>query len=853
MAKSCEETSSVEIYNGRTLISSQINGDYNYGVLMSFTADGKCEEVTGSGLLKILGIKYAIKQINENPSLLKDIKIGYQFHDNCLNLPISMWHGIQIINKYRNQQCYVDNFATCADSYDNSSQVVGIIGAYFSFTTVSLASLFGLHTIPMISAHASIPLLSKKATYHSFFRTTSPDTYTVQAMIDVMIHFNWTYIFVVGSDDDYGKLAITELKKLAAKSNICITGDVYLPFETEETKEVAYSISKEIESHPEATVVVMFTYAVNNGEFIIKEADQLGLSRIWLTSDAWNPDALYTNYIPLQQLQNIITVSLKHGTTPESFIKYINESINRDFSCNVWLNNYIDNTFNCKINRSTDQDLIGENCNETSCVTCKVTKETVLQQVLHESPDQVNKLIDAIYAMSYGLNSAINSLRSGNQNYKPSVKPNKLTDAIKLVKFTNQRNETFEFDSNGDPKFNSFSIEQPQSINNKTKFIQIGKWTQGKLSISNSLTEWPEWTSFNPPRSTCSDACLPGQFRIGIQGCCWACQQCETGTYSNTINADACLSCPEGHYTDDAKSCKKTEVTYLRYSDAIAITTLIFISFGVIFVVSSIIIFFKINQNNNIMKIKAAKIIGAIALLIATFMYPIFHIVEPTKVICDTQNVYFYLIITIYNSLLLAKNPSVSHFITKRLHRNMKVITTQIFVVVAIVVFQIALIMVLLLKEANQIEIDQTDQAKYLVKCVHKFSTNRLLAYAFPSIVLLVATVQSVAESKSHSRDVGAKFLMYACLTMVLVNIAYFITVNNVLRNYQQLVIIFLIILYGFVYFCLILCPNFYVIWNTLINVNVNDTGKITGFDNACYDKNDGVQNGVNLSPYNNK
>ena len=65
--------------------------------------------------------------------------------------------------------------------------------------------------------------------------------------------------------------------------------------------------------------------------------------------------------------------------------------------------------------------MIGENCNETSCRTYKVTKETVLQQVWKESPDQVNKLIDAIYAMSYGLNSTINSMRSRNETCKPSV------------------------------------------------------------------------------------------------------------------------------------------------------------------------------------------------------------------------------------------------------------------------------------------------------------------------------------------------------------------------------------------------------------------------------------------------
>ena len=48
---------------------------------------------------------------------------------------------------------------------------------------------------------------------------------------------------------------------------------------------------------------------------------------------------------------------------------------------------------------------------EGNCATASFTRKS--------GPS--NKLIDAIYAMSYGLNSTINSICSGNETCKPSV------------------------------------------------------------------------------------------------------------------------------------------------------------------------------------------------------------------------------------------------------------------------------------------------------------------------------------------------------------------------------------------------------------------------------------------------
>ena len=51
-------------------------------------------------------------------------------------------------------------------------------------------------------------------------------------MIDVIKDFGWTYIYAVGSDDEYGKIGLRLLQKQASENGICITGEVYIPFES---------------------------------------------------------------------------------------------------------------------------------------------------------------------------------------------------------------------------------------------------------------------------------------------------------------------------------------------------------------------------------------------------------------------------------------------------------------------------------------------------------------------------------------------------------------------------------------------------------------------------------------------
>ncbi len=53
-------------------------------------------------------------------------------------------------------------------------------------------------------------------------RTVPSDNYQARAMVDIALHFNWTYVSLVYSADEYGELGADAFKKEARKANLCI-------------------------------------------------------------------------------------------------------------------------------------------------------------------------------------------------------------------------------------------------------------------------------------------------------------------------------------------------------------------------------------------------------------------------------------------------------------------------------------------------------------------------------------------------------------------------------------------------------------------------------------------------------
>ncbi|CAG2114060.1 unnamed protein product, partial [Medioppia subpectinata] len=105
----------------------------------------------------------------------------------------------------------------------NYDRVVGVIGGQSSTVSIQLANLLRLFKVPQISYQSTSTTLSNKQKYEYFFRTVPSDVNQVQAILEILKVFKWTYVSVVYSDTDYGNKGYEHLQELAKYHNICFS------------------------------------------------------------------------------------------------------------------------------------------------------------------------------------------------------------------------------------------------------------------------------------------------------------------------------------------------------------------------------------------------------------------------------------------------------------------------------------------------------------------------------------------------------------------------------------------------------------------------------------------------------
>ena len=509
------------------------DGNFTIQVLLQFSDPNKCDTISRDGLLQMYSVQYAVDKFNSNPEYSSYATIGLQLDDDCGNLPTTMARAIEIVSFHRqNSVCRAD-FLQCNQA-DNSTvrklakRASAIIGTGLSFTAIPLSSLMSLYNIPQVSPSASSRLLSKRDLYKSFFRTIPSDVNQISAMLAIFKEFKWNYIFAIGSDDDYGKLGIAELKQRAAalpanEDEVCIFKDEYIPFQSTSTEEKVKEVVQKIKEGDKAKVVVLFIYVEEIGERIMQEAAKENLDRIWLTSEAWNPSAVEIFNQPKYRTtlskvtHGILSVSLKRYRIDQLF-SYIKKRIVKDYKCDDWLKAYVSKQMNCEL------DIYNS---ETEMFTCSNNLSTTLSlsDLLDKfkAPEFMGNLIDAATSLGYAMHDVIKKQCGGDPTgcVISDLSTTNVTNAMSNVSFLNEQNNTIYF-RKGDPAVVMYSIENlVRNAQGDLEYVPVGEWN-GNLTLHKEKIKWPTWfneslteekrKSWPYPKSVCSDICQPGKY-----------------------------------------------------------------------------------------------------------------------------------------------------------------------------------------------------------------------------------------------------------------------------------------------------------------------------------------------------
>ncbi|XP_057308679.1 extracellular calcium-sensing receptor-like [Hydractinia symbiolongicarpus] len=802
-------------------LTSIRSGNYTIqGLLTLATSESDCSVVSRDGLVRSYAVKYAIDKANKDESMTRWATLGLQLDDICRSLPMTMARAIEIISFHRPNSVCRMNFLKCDGDVKRADvkKAIAVIGTQTSFTTIPLASLMSMYYIPQVSYAAS----SKKKLFKSFFRTIPSVKSQILAMLDIFARFNWTYVFAIGSDDDYGKPAVSDLKREASNRNVCISHDEYILYQSQKTKQSVVDVVKKIKATPKAKVVVLFCYVNGLGNYILEEAAKQGVDRVWLTSEAWNPDAARLSMNLQNQVKGILTVSLKTYKL-KHLVEYMEEQIKNDWACNMWLKNYLKNSeFRCEpIGISADKTMLtGNNCN----VSISHVVDT-----LSVMPGKIDSLIDSVTAVTVAVKRLLQKLCSDNNTTCNNLEftdkeMRQLTAEMFNVSFVNDQNLTVSFNDAGDPKFSFYTIENLQVVNGSYVFVPVGNWSEleelgSRLKLDLAKIKWPHWFENNldkkHPISRCSEKCVPGEAVFGRVDCCWGCIKCQKNNYTSTYMETACRSCGKYHYTDPKNTrCILKPILWLEMSKPAGMSIIIISLLGMIVMIMACIILFKYRHLLTPNDPAPHLINFACVLLILTFVYGPLHITEPTNELCQTQESIFFLLLMMYSAISLIKSKYMISYLQKHAERsfNGNLLLAQLtFLAILFLIELLSVIVWLYIDNVQVEEVQHVDVHEIWKKCEVSFTVARLLSTLIPCIVLIIATFGAFRERNQEHSFYEPKFLIFCCIASCITMVAHLPTFIFVVGIYKTLVMPFTLDVLSFNFMVCLVYPKIYV------------------------------------------
>ncbi|KAM9859328.1 taste receptor type 1 member 3 [Aulostomus maculatus] len=535
---SCSTSSSPEWFQNISTSLFNLSGDIMLGGLFpinSLSSDLSqrkepsnisCDRISEHGLGLALVMKYAVDEINANQMLLPGIKLGYEIYDTCRQSAVIVKPTISFLSSKSIRVLSVECNYT-----DYETSMSAVIGPYSSEMVSVIGKLMGFFMMPQISFGATSDKFSDKLLYPSFFRTVPSDKQQVNAMALLLKEFDWNWVAVVGSGEEYGQRGVQEFSKIAAKMSVCVAYQDLIPV-YKDPEPMVKTILDNIQA-TDVKVVVVFSLS-EQAEVFFKEVIKRNITGVWIASTSW------TFQKRLTSLPNIQTVGTIVGFTDKTQKLHL-------------LTAYAEELFT-KLSEERMRRAPGppESSNADPLNPCPQCLELSLANISLVTDPALQQGAFSVYAAIYSVAQALHDMLRCNSSAcewdaETKILPWKLSKVLKNTSI-DINGAHLEFDDNGNPNLGYTLIEWVWK-DLDVEFIAVGSFYE-ELYINKSLFKWHTANS-EVPQSRCSAACGIGQVRRvkGFHSCCFDCIDCVPGTYQANKEDIQCTTCPEGQWS----------------------------------------------------------------------------------------------------------------------------------------------------------------------------------------------------------------------------------------------------------------------------------------------------------------
>ena len=671
----------------------------------------------------------AVDLVNANCDLLPGLTLGYAMRDTCSDEREALRESLAFLGS---GYCRLNGSELPIPGRTNStvpvpfvSRVAGVVGPYTSSESIGVTDLFSLFRVPVVSYAATSPFLSDKSRFPHFFRTTPTDMFTSRALVQLAHKFNWTFVNVVHTNDNFG-LAGESATTAAfsrdgdADMRTCVgtqaegtKNDLKLQPTSQEALDV-WKVLLDGTPQSRSSVAVLFAQRTSAEELFRVGMQDAGIrdkamsrNLTFLGVGAWG-DVLDAVAPGVDIAKGSLSAIAFAQPVPDFDAHFgsLHPSTTHD---NPWLEEAWQAIFNCSLT-------------DVSCLDHNLTNPRFYKQ-----SSKVPFVYNAVFAYAQALhNIYVKDCNRSAIDCASLRNATRAIEALKEVSFVTLTGERFQFDRHHDPITAEFAVKnivvndttrdvvfrnvgmfrseavglnRTQCVENNNVYLNEVCFAE-QLDIDLTRVVWNDGTHF-VPQSTCSPTCMPG-FYVSVPNrelpCCWECIQCEGHTISEKPNSLSCSMCQTFEEAVAGKTmCDHVRVDQWDSSEPFAIVIAILAVTSIVTVLACAL-WVTFHRQNAFFPLGIEPtwlcLLGILVVYLGLFL----ELGGPSAVICGMRSVFFSLgvsfavspliVYAVYRYCVMASRPEAGFlFSTRR-----RAILSLPLVVVPVVILLLAML-----------------------------------------------------------------------------------------------------------------------------------------------------------------
>ncbi|XP_061447771.1 vomeronasal type-2 receptor 26-like [Rhineura floridana] len=613
----------------------------------------------------VLALVFAVKEINDNPRILPNVTLGFHIYDSYFNEKMTYQTTLNILFHMKRT---VPNYKC-----DTQKNLIAAIGGLNSETSLSMATILSIYKIPQVSYFLFSPSRSTKTEFCFMYRVVPNEENQYVGIVQLLLHFQWTWVGIITSDDDKGENFVETLIPKLSQNGICLAFTDRMPSVTDFSKLLdGYHRTRDRgglvnNSKAKAVIVYAETASVLRLVFFLYLVQtvymaETSLSRVWIMSAEWEFPALqfHRNW-SIEVFQGALSFAV-HTNEIEGF-QNILQSLN-PYSQNgdSFIRDFWQQAFDCLVSDSHVPVESDETC------TGKEMLESLPGPFFEMSMiSQSYSIYNAVYVIAH----ALHTMYSLNLKHTAVIalrnpQPWQLHPFLRRISFNNSAGDQVSLNEKGELESGFDIINWVTFPNRSFLRVKVGKmdpWAGREIIINEEMITWHSVFKQMPPSSMCNILCQPGYVRKKKEGepfCCYDCDPCPEGKVSNPKEMDNCIKCPEDQYPNGRQSgCLPKALNFLAYGEALSISLVVMaFSFSVI---SALVLWTFIRyQNTPIVKANNRGLTFTLLIaLLLCFLCSLLFIGQPQAVTCLLRQTAFGIIFSVAVSSVLAKTITV--------------------------------------------------------------------------------------------------------------------------------------------------------------------------------------------------